>query len=256
MIPIALTTAESLESEIVEFLLAQNHYLDKSSFTILKFLKSCKELANTDAIAASIIISQIYSFCGELKKSIYYADNAQRLGYKGTCERRAASYINMGYITKAFEQSELSLANRGAGQFDLTMKIAFGSCAFHAIVSAVNAANERNEVLIMSNKIYHLSIAAKNVLDQLGHSADAMAKLCDAAGELLRERKLLWKHETPTMRVSAPEMGEPNIFCSYYVDVSPEEAAEMNWQLMEKLVTNDLLADGLMVDFVGDKVAA
>ncbi len=106
----------------------------------------------------------------------------------------------------------------------------------------------------MVTSLFHKIKTASDALAQLGVSDGSVSAMQNIAGEILRERNLLWLGEHPNCTIL--ESGKtPEVLIEYFVGVTPLDAAEMNWDLAERLIDHNLAQDGVSINFLGVKAS-
>lgn len=75
----------------------------------------------------------------------------------------------------------------------------------------------------------------------------------DILVQILRSHQLERAAKGAKIVTQQPQDGGPVVHFDYRLDVTPEQAAQMNWELSEKLASDELYRDGVVFGFVGEK---
>lgn len=121
---------------------------------------------------------------------------------------------------------------------------------FQTAATAVEAANKEQRV-ITADRSVPISKRASAAMGKLGVKDADIAACIDVIGEMLLARKLLWLNRAPDILVTGDETGEPSLAMEFRLPISAASAAELNWELVERLVDADLFRPGVTFGFIG-----
>jgi hypothetical protein len=254
MTPIPQEKASALLDALKQHFSQLSHYDSTDSLHVRRWLRECDHLTQTDAPGAYELIGFIKAMCGDVEGARAAIENAKRLGYQNPHTRLAAVYLNNGYASRGLECVRMAIDCREPAPFQDILRLGVGSGAFHAVCQAVEAANANGTVLKIDLNMLNLVRQAANVIQTLGYEPDIVTRMADHAGEIMREKRLLWMNDTPTLRATVDADGDATLLYSYRVGVTPQEASDMNWQLAQRLADADLIRPGIAVEFVGERL--
>lgn len=253
MYPQPLTKAGELDNRIDQALSQMGRYSSTSELLTRRLLRECESLIEIDAPSAYHLIAYIHCFCGNRKKALDAIENAQLLGYPLANIKRAAILANLGYTTESLESVKMSINSQEPVQFQELMEVGICAAGFHAVVSAVDS-TVANKVLKLDPRMLQLTREAATLIDALGCPENLVGRMADCAGEIMRQRNLLWVHRTPQVSIVETDSEHKTLQFTYTVDVTHEDAAQMNWELAGKLIDADLWPNpttNIVVNFQG-----
>lgn len=227
---------------------------DKVVFRRLE--NDCDTLQRTDVVHGSLKRAFLNSAVGNFAEVERWIKNAEH--NHGKDEARIewlTHFVNHGFASEAMAVADLAFERR-AGQplMEVAARVAAAG-AFGKIIKAVQQSQENGEVLYMTN-LYAVSLKAVDTCTALGVSDADIAAVLDVAGELLREHKLMWQNSLPDITILDAAQGGPTLCIAYRVDLPPDQAASLGWQLAETLIDRGLDRQGLLVDFLGTALQA
>lgn len=255
-IPSPQTLVNSLREELNVFVIGvkNTHRYERATFLVL--MKKCEDLQKTEVVKASLLRAFLNSSIGDFNEAERMLRNAELNG--GVDEARIERFTH--YANHGFALKGLSLVDdvfnyrNGNGLMELA-RAAVAVGAFRKVATAVRDSIKNNEVLNMTG-LHRLACRAEGVMGQLGVSDAQLAAMLDVAGASLRSHSLLWETGLPDITVLEAEQGGPGLAFEYRVDVSPQEAAQMTWDLTEALVNRDLDLPNVAVGFLGTNFQA
>lgn len=92
---------------------------------------------------------------------------------------------------------------------------------------------------------------AVRFIDHLKLSDANICRVMDVVLGFLCERGLIWLGSTPDYRFLPAESGGPLLSLTYRLDVSHEDAARLNGEMIDRLVAADLDSCGLIASLQG-----
>lgn len=247
--------AQSLAIEVGEFVQRITHTDAVDKFAFASLMRECERLQKSDVVRASLFKALLYSGIGDTEEMKRWFANAERNGAADqVLVERLRHSVNHGHATQALNMAPQAFARRGLHTLMSIADMVAAIGAFNTIVQAVGTSQERGEVLRMT-PLLDVAKRGAQVMAQLGVSDADIAAMLDVAGEMLRERKLLWQNNCIDLSVLDASQGGPALSLAYRIDLSPAQAAQMGWALTEELVRRDLLRYGVSVDFLGTAIA-
>jgi hypothetical protein len=247
--------SSELSDQVNDFIVDVTHIGKYNKLVFSRLMASLDELQKTDVVSANAMQALIFGIVGNYERADACLLNAERnFGHDQAGQTRVAILANQVRASEAFVAATKALKQKGAVPL---MDIGEAACsvgAFRIVRDAIDVALQNKEQLAMTTYVHTVRAAVK-VLDQANVPDEVVAKVIDVAGELVRERGLLWMNDKPDVLVVPPELGGPVLQMVYHVWVSPEESAHMNWELFERLDDLDLIFPGFQVSFVGEAEA-
>lgn len=247
------TIAKQIDDLLEPIVLKRGHMLQKDTGEWTGLLDLCNQLQKVDVVAASYRKSQLHHLAGDLDGAEYWAQNVIKNGSEiDGIETLCTANANLGYVSRASVHFEnLLRVQNGRVNASLALTIACGSFAAASTAAQrllkAGGRVEREDIIMIAD-------ASRNALDSLGVPEGHLRAMMDQAGELLRSRRLLWLNESPQV-LSSKNGDAPFVALNYRLDVSPAEAAEMTWELAERLVSLDLMPNSVTVAFIGERIA-
>lgn len=216
-----------------------------------RLMRDCEVVQRSDVVEGCLRRAFLYSTVGEFADVERMIKNAELNGGKDAARiGRVSHLINHGHASQALALADQMFDHRAGTNLMRLADMAAAMGAFSTIVREVKTSQAKGEVLQMT-PLYELSQKASAVTQQLGVTDADVAAMLDVAGELLRANKLLWQNALPDLTVLDAEQGGPTLGISYRVGVAPEQAADMGWDLAERLVDRGLDRPGVFVSFLG-----
>ena len=249
--PKPATIAGQLLEEISAHLLHGGHMLPEDSPQWTRLWDLCEKLQVADVVAASAHKADLFHLSGNVERALYWANNARRNGGQRAGDSALfTAYVNLGYAEEAAKIFP-TLLDIEDGLINAWLISGFGCGSFSEMVTASERL-ERAGGEITRKGVVRLATRARAALELLGVSEHQLRVMMDHAGQLMRARHLLWLNEAPDVLASRP--GESQyVALNYRLDVPPVQAAEMTWELAERLAEHDLVRPNVTVGFIGEK---
>lgn len=214
-------------------------------------LDECAKLQKVDVVEASLLKANIYALTGEIAEVERWIRNAEQ-NYAAP-ERVAAArelvYFLTGQISKAapyFAGVLRTHAGDPVAVFNKCMATAWFEKAV-SVIEMFPAVPWHGELVDLARRAWGAAQALK--LDE-GFASAVM----DQVHGIMVNRGLIWLDVTPTITVLDELHGGPLIHISYRVAETPRVAAELSWELAERLAARDLENRGLLVSYHGVKL--
>lgn len=245
---------ETIFSEIMQLLdpplMRGGVFLSSNHELITELMDRCERLAKVDACHASILKAQVRVLAGDLEGMRYWIRNAERIGARDAALHTLVICLaNLGHVSEAAADYP-KLMNVATGQVNdrLHLGLATGSPA--EVVSAAESLERAGGTVINAELVMSAKRAAAAMAHR-GATQQQLQQMMTVAGSVLREHGLIWLNPHPDF--STPGAFEPrDLSVSYRLRVSPNQAAEMTWELAERLASMDLMPEGITVGFIGE----
>ena len=243
--------ADELGTRISDFTRAVTDRRKYNQFSFRKLISECDDLAKTNAIDSSLNKSILYEAIGDIDEAMYWIKNARRCSPGKRFDLYAASALcNNGRINDAHELVPSALSENSGIPFASRMPLAVTTCSFSAVLDAVAASRAKQEVVSMTS-LLDLCQAASNAICDLGQTEANLRNIVDQAGKVMSDRHLVWVGDCADVNVVSSGGAAPSILFSFGVEVSPDVAAEMNWELAGRIANLEIDSNGFGVDFIG-----
>lgn len=222
------------------------HARAKESSTFI--LSECNKLQRVDVVGASLMKAVLYTLTGDSAESTYWLENARR---NGGSAAQVVPYVELthmlaGRASQGFELFETAFEYQPQDPAAF-MRKALSFCWFKkAQLVAAKAPDGALDAELVS-----LANAGAAVLDVLKLPEQVIAAFMDVVHGLLFDEKLIWLDNLPRIQLLQHDQGGPLVFVRYRVATTPERAAELNWQLAERVAERELSSLGLLVTFQG-----
>lgn len=251
VIPVPKSKLSELQDEVLMFANAISHWDDYDRFAFKRILARVDDFAKVDAVASNRLRAYIYSAIGQFDKF-----DAQITNMLHNNARHMAYFVQLLHHSIHFHGSKtLALLPRvieGYPGFTLqdVLDNAFRVGAFQFVANQAEKITMENA----SPRMIALSEVAKQAvkaLSLMGVGDDHVVRMVDVFGALLDERRLTASIKEGYAFAVSPEFGGPSLLMSYYVDLTPADAAELNWDLTDRLVEKNLANLNVSFNIVG-----
>lgn len=252
-----MVQAKKLADELSEHIeayvnaLERSCQVDSAAYAVLR--QECTQLAATDVCLAD---GQRAFLASISERPEDYAAAIRNLKANRNFARAIFEEfkhaINRGYASQAYEMASSAIeasrhpSNNGADVCSALYSIG----AFCSIDQHVKASAEQQMALGASPLIIKVKEVVA-VMNQIGVSDLQIAQMLDVAGEFLREEHLLWAGDRPNVTTLTEEQGGPQILFEYFIGVTAKKAAELSWNLSERLIDREMDVQGVDICFVG-----
>lgn len=247
--PRPATIANQIGDEISLILLSGGRLLSKEDPKLLALWDQCEKLQAVDVVNASGLKADLCQLAGDMDGVRYWANNAARNGARFLAQvTLQAACANLGFVREA-AKAFAELMTVKDGQINNTIVHGLNCGSFAAIVEAAGALERaggvlgRKDVLMRANQ-------ARAALEALGVPEEQLQAVMEQAGEIMRQRRLLWLNESPDV-ITSETAAAPFVALNYRIDVTPGEAASMTWELAERLSELGLMPPSVTVGFIG-----
>lgn len=246
--PVPKKTASVIYDEIMSVILVLGRYLEADDPRVLRWNDELTKAMPAGRAIAFLTMADVAHVMGDMELFERMISRAETQGANEAevRARRQSIYNNLGYASEGLKLIQglysIRAQNIGSG---LPRAVSTGgfSLARDLLEQARLAKLDLSHV-DQINEITQIAEASRN----LGLPDEEFARVLDIAGGIMRERRLLWLDRAPRFSFD-DEMGCPGI--RYRLEVTPEEAAEIDFEFINKLITADLDRVPFTVGFVG-----
>lgn len=243
-----LPATEELNAKLARLVYETRSFLPAGAWSLKLLLAEADKLTRADAAAGSLAKAMVMSLTGSLGDALYWVKNARNFtsdfGPDGTEMVIKANLHHFSEAAVLFdriceESDAIALLNLQFGPllgcFRTTMEVADRANAKGIPVEAQDEADISREVVAALSR---LQIAESDVRAML-----------DVAGEVMRERRLFTVGTSPMIDVHMDGDGA-SILIQYIVDVPIEDAVDMSWDVVERLVKAEASHAAIGVGFL------
>ena len=124
--------------------------------------------------------------------------------------------------------------------------------AFRSAAACIEEANRRS-IVTSGTKSVALAPQIAEAMDRLGVADSQVAQALNVLGHCLSERGMIWLGRGPDIWVS-PEADSPSILIQYELQIDADGAAQVLWDLTERLAQQELLLPGIAIGLVGSEL--
>lgn len=249
--PQPLTVEEDISEPLRSFIGGVRHVGDYDFFAYRQIFRKSEEIQKVDVVRANCIQAALFSITGQFDKFEAALLNAERNnGRVFAVHRWYMHYANHLFAKKTFDLIDEVCANRLDQTLMHLLSAAVAVGAFRKSLSIVEDAQQRGEVLKMTNLIEVIKKSSR-ILDGDGISEGHALGIVDIAGSIMRDKKLVWLDSLPEVQCLEAGQGGPVVSIAYHVAVSPSEAANMTWELISRRIDAGLESSAFQVSFTG-----
>lgn len=240
--------ANAIGEEATELLFSLGRYLDSNDARVIRWNDELSKAMPAGRATAFLVMADVAHMTGDIVLTEKLLTRAETAGADPAwlIARRQGIYSNLGYASKALEQAKqlfsIRMQNIGMG-----IAITVGNGGFSFARDLLEQARLAKVSLDHVDQIDEIERIAEGTRD-LGITDEQFARVLDIAGQLMRARGLLWLDRAPRLSFD-DEMGCPGI--RYRLEVTPEEAVDMDFEFIDQLIAADLDRIPLTVGFVG-----
>lgn len=255
MHPKPATIASDLSGKIDQIFLRIDTYADPNSFEIRMLEREAQQLLKVDAFAGWLLKSRISCLCGELDNLRKFNQNAQSLG--AAVDSKVDLMTSLEVLGR-FSESSSIFKEVGAPERGVFTKIAhygFASGAFEDLQKHLIEAKKMG-LNLSSLPLDKFDIVFK-ILRNDQVTQEEVNTIMDASGEILINRRCFFTDRRPTYFIESPTSSD-ELGCVHFhfgVPFAPEEAAEMNFELADKIARSSIrIPNAFSVSFVARNV--
>jgi len=228
------TIANNLIAEANSLLSKADHYLPASDFSFKLLLSKAKKLMQANPYEAHISYAIIYQLAGELDSVNYHSSIAKSIGDPFLAMNLTSSaFINLGKYSEAQKQFK-EYGHPKNGLFYKSINQGYASFSFYDICRFIDDAKKMN---IDLNKIdTETAYNATKVLRDSGIDEKQFLDILDIAGDTLRENKLFYVNEMPTIFIEKEQYYDPCIYITFFIRESHEKTNEIYESFISKVI--------------------
>lgn len=242
------TIAQRIGNQINTAMIAMTTFFEPNEFRILRWSDELNQLMKANAMEGYRWQAILHHMTGNVGGMELSMQNASRLGLQPSdfSGNLLIGYANLTMATKALPHYQSGI--------DVKYGNISGGLSTGLAVGLFQRANELLEQLglaaLSAPKEVNMDKVklATQVLRSQGVTDELCATVVDAAGEVLRERKLFWLDQSPEYFVNDMSC---TVGLQYRVSVDHSEAALMTMQTAEKLIERNLDTLPFYVTFLG-----
>lgn len=158
--------------------------------------------------------------------------------------------VNCGFASEAYQDIDYVADNRQGQSLSEFLRPILSIGAYKKGLQLIQKSLDKNEVAAMDSIKERLELAA-TVSSQINVSEDDLVNMHAVAGEVLREKKILWQGESTQVLAIPKEASGPSLVVEYFIAVPPKDAALLNWDVATRLIERDMFVPNFNFNFVG-----
>ncbi|AYQ28544.1 hypothetical protein DT070_11240 [Polaromonas sp. SP1] len=231
-------------------ILQMTAFLSADEFTVLRWKEEIDKLSITQPGMAALCAAYLDHMMGDIEAVESHLSYAVAKGIprQPIVNATLTSCCNLLFATKALKvfRAGIDIKYQNIGSH---IQLALSCGGFQHSLYLLKQA-EMAKLDLLKEGMSTILPEAASVLGMQGISDDDCAKVLDAAGEVMRSRRVFWQGSEPRYVVNRKEQ---TVAVRLWVDVSAAEAADMTMETADKLIERHL--DGLpyFVSFVGTR---
>lgn len=252
--PRPATIESDIHDKLNAELLRSSGYMSAQSLAFTRLYDDLNVLGKVDGAARSVHMAVLYTICGDREQAEYYLNNAMRLHatHVDVELSRLIMLLNLGYFSESLPVMR-ALGQREIGGAPLIIVHPPSNGAAHTINSFFDQARDMN--------IQNLPIeptgtrAAAEIMDQWGDTDEDYTFALDFAGEIMRERSLIFQEDIVTLPVPNPPDGSAGyVKLSFKVAVDLGTSIDMTCDYVDRLAKSGRkIPPSLIFEFEGTK---
>jgi len=253
-IPLPLTN--KLLSDIAQVTFDNGRYLEPDDLQVLKLAPQIEKLGQTFPDQRLLLLARLAITVGDREKVEYYLRNAERIHAESIQIDlvRITMLAMMGYCSESLPLLR-KLCTRDGGALPLFLRDLPPTGSVHLINQAFDEAQKMNLKNVPTcPENYRLSA---KIMDFWGDTDDDWAKALDAAGEVLRAKKLFFMSQGLELKpVDCPmDGGLPYVKVAYQVHVNVETAVDMTCEFADRLALSGVkIPQSMIFEFRSEEV--
>lgn len=211
-------------------------YLDKNDWRLRTIAKLGRDLLRSRAVDGYNVLAGVAALTGDREGVVESADRALCISNDiAPVQAKGAGLANLGYFSEAS-----STLVRALGAQVLPIRGVAALAVSCGLIRALNASLEDagNMPTAVPATIAAKVRSASAILERQSITDEDLGKWLDQLGEMLREKQLFFMHEPILFATREEDFEQVDI--SFVVDVSSEEAADMNLQLVERCFARNI----------------
>lgn len=232
----AATIGESLDAEVGHFLLQTGRWRHKNDGEVQRLWAECERLARADAVLAMAIKSALCVTVGDYDEALYYVRNIRLNHSPLYASTLATVLVNFGHFSESLEIYRLLLTERELVQ-ERYFLLGVANGAYSTYIEALEAYRKNMSLSSFFPAMEDEVRSAAAILAENGESEQLIARAMDVAGEVLRERSMMFYGLHHAVRaVPHPRDGGPAYFrVDIGVEVDDDTAFDMTCEYADRL---------------------
>ncbi|WP_286899114.1 hypothetical protein [Achromobacter sp. UBA2119] len=235
----AATIGESLGKDIGDYIRHLTRFSPEADSQYHRLWAECEKLARSDAVRAMAYKAILCISTGSYDDALYYVRNIALNRSPLHAPTLASVLINFGRFSESLEAYRQMMAPDMLTPDYFHLGVPNG--AYRSYVEALDFVRTKMQLATVFPEAEADIRAAAAILEENGESEDHIASAMDVAGEVMRERSLVFYGLHHTLRpVQHPRDGGPAYFgVNIGVEVDDETAFEMTCEYAERLSASD-----------------
>ncbi|MCK9380826.1 MAG: hypothetical protein M0P95_07135 [Sulfuritalea sp.] len=211
--------------------------MDEGDPLLVDLTRETKKLVTVDPIAGHLMYARVAQLAGNIDKVRHHIDNAKALTGRLEAARAAVPVFgNLGLFSDALAAARIAYHPiTGCGWLCADVVVGISNCAFRTFDDFLTQAEEMKIDLSAITEDRKVIARAARVLEAAGVTDDAVARMIDIAGEVMRDHRLIYQGQTPDVDIDdRPGLGNC-VYVTYRVRATAAEAADLYAEMVEKI---------------------
>jgi hypothetical protein len=228
------TIASEIGKKLGKLVFNSSEFRAADEFQIRRLSMDIDKLMKVDAADGHLLKSGVSQLIGNVDAMRYEIKCAEALSSSPAVQRvMTCNLINLGFFSEAQQAFRAAIDPR-RGEFSVGLEIGFACGAFSTMAMTIEQAMRMNievpaEVQSRLGRIM-LVLTKANITDE------TIGGMLDVAGAVMRQNRLFFHGLEPEiMAVDDDDLGQC-VYMTYMLAVSPERAAELQYDLTCRLV--------------------
>lgn len=232
----AATIGESLGQELSLYMTSATHFVQKTDRQFVHLWAECEKLAKRDATLAMAYKAFLSVAAGDYRDAQYYVRNIKHNCSSLYAPTLASVLINFGHFAESLESYRQMMTTPELLSPDY-FHLGVANGAYATYVEALDFARTKMQLAAVFPAAEADIRAALAILDENGESEELISSAMDIAGDILRERSLMFRGLHHSLRpVPHPlDGGTPYFRVGIAVAVDDEEAFDMTCEYADRL---------------------
>ena len=241
-------TIQTPIAEQIRAIIDRGFILSKDYPTIVQLWDECQKLIKVDAVAGYSELSYLAQLCGNIDDAVSYARNAVKL----TTQRKELGLItemcvlgNLGYFARLAQLANERIKPE-TGWFGQYYTLLLASGQVRPLVDRYQDLPRMG--IAQPANFPQAIVASRAVLDEAGISDVQIGHALDAAGQIMRDHKVIHLGTGPDVMLT--RVGNDHVVhFMFALPLTPEQVGEANWDLAMMLAQSERILPQLHVSF-------
>lgn len=233
--PQLATIANDIHTRLNDEIMRTFEFMPTTGRKFTRYLDDLNTLGKVDAASRSVMLVLLYTLCGDRAQGDYYLDNATRIHAPAGFVKmaRITMLLNLGYFSESVLEIEtIDIVQHGLP--DRLMAAQPSNGAFHTLNSLFERAQQMN-ISNLPSKPAGVD-AAIQIMDEWGDTDAEYSQALDFAGEIMRERRLIFQENIVVEPVLHPADGSAGYLkLRFKVAVDLDTSIDMTMEYNERL---------------------